>query len=251
MRVIVTGATGNVGTSLLGALADDPSVEGIVGIARRRPGWQPPKVTWVEADTVVDDLVGLFRGADVVVHLAWIFQPTHDPLRTWRSNVLGSLRVFDAAADAGVGALVHASSVGAYSPGPQEGFVDESWPTHALPTAAYGREKSYLERCLDAYEPRHPDMRVVRLRPGFIFKRTSGCRRCTARTPRTPSTVRSCGTCTARSTWLRIRCWTRASWRSSSTPGWSAPRGRSCVPWWRPLGGSMRCPPRRRCWTSR
>ena len=51
--------------------------------------------------------------------------------------------------------------------------VDESWPTHSIPTAAYGREKAYLERYLDAYELRHPEIRVVRLRPCFIFKRSS------------------------------------------------------------------------------
>jgi UDP-glucose 4-epimerase len=36
-RVVVIGATGNVGTSLLAALASDDSVEEIVGVARRRP----------------------------------------------------------------------------------------------------------------------------------------------------------------------------------------------------------------------
>jgi UDP-glucose 4-epimerase len=49
--------------------------------------------------------------------------------------------------------------------------VDESWPTHSVPTAAYGREKAYVERLLDAFEARHPDTRVVRLRPAFIFQR--------------------------------------------------------------------------------
>ncbi|MDQ3932095.1 MAG: NAD-dependent epimerase/dehydratase family protein, partial [Actinomycetota bacterium] len=95
----------------------------------------------------------------------------HDELTTWRHNVLGSIRVFEAVAEAGVGNLVYASSIGAYSPGPQDRPVDESWPTHALPTAAYGREKSYVERVLDVFEREHPDIRVVRLRPGFIFKR--------------------------------------------------------------------------------
>jgi nucleoside-diphosphate-sugar epimerase len=107
------------------------------------------------------------------VHLAWLFQPTHDELATWGNNVLGSIRVFDAVARAGVGALVYASSVGAYSPGPKDRGVDESWPTHALPTAAYGREKSYLERVLDTFEREHPEVRVVRLRTAFIFKRES------------------------------------------------------------------------------
>jgi UDP-glucose 4-epimerase len=83
---------------------------------------------------------------------------------------VGSARVFAAASAAGVGALVYASSVGAYSPGPGR-RVDESWPTHSVPTAAYGREKAYVERLLDTFEARHPDIRVVRLRPAFIFQR--------------------------------------------------------------------------------
>lgn len=170
MRVVITGATGNIGTSLVRALVDDPDVEHIVGIARRRPRWSPAKTTWVEADVAEDDLAPAFDGADAVVHLAWLFQPTHQPMTTWRANVLGSIRVFEAAATH-AGALVHASSVGAYAPGPPGGEpVDETWPTHAVPTAAYGREKSYVERVLDAIECDHPDLRVVRLRPAFTFR---------------------------------------------------------------------------------
>lgn len=174
MRVVILGATGNVGTSLVEALAADESVDSIIGAARRRPvSWDPPKTEWAQADMLLDDLGALVAGADAVVHLAWIFQPTHDDVATWRNNVLGSLRVFDAVAQERVPTLVYASSVGAYSPGPDEGSVDESWPTHALPTAAYGRQKSYLERVLDVFERDHPEVRVVRLRPGFIFKRES------------------------------------------------------------------------------
>lgn len=173
MRVVITGATGNVGSSLIEALARAPEVSSVAGIARRVPDWEPPKTTWIRADVASDDLVPHFREADAVVHLAWIFQPTHDPLATWRNNALGSIRVFDAVAAAGVPALIHASSVGAYSPGPVDDAVDETWPTHALPTAAYGREKSYVERVLDTFEQVHPEVRVARLRPGFIFKRES------------------------------------------------------------------------------
>jgi nucleoside-diphosphate-sugar epimerase len=142
----------------------------ILGIARRRPEWEPPKTTFVAADIAGDDLVPHLRGADAVVHLAWLFQPTHRPMVTWQANAVGSARVFAAAAAAGVGALVYASSVGAYSPGPGR-RVDESWPTHGVPTAAYGREKAYVERLLDTFEAQHPDTRVVRLRPAFIFQR--------------------------------------------------------------------------------
>jgi UDP-glucose 4-epimerase len=172
-RVVVTGATGNVGTSVVAALAADPRVASILGVARRLPQWSAPRTEWVRADVARDDLVGLFRDADVVIHLAWLIQPTHSPLITWRTNVGGSLRVFKAAAEAGVRALVYASSVGAYSPGPKDAAVAEDWPTNGWPTASYTREKAYVERSLDVFELDHPDIRVVRLRPGFIFKRES------------------------------------------------------------------------------
>ncbi|HJT04503.1 MAG TPA: NAD-dependent epimerase/dehydratase family protein [Pseudonocardiaceae bacterium] len=172
-RVVVLGATGNVGTSVVTALAADPRVASILGVARRRPQWSAPRTEWAQADIKHDDLVSLFRGADVVIHLAWLIQPTHSPLITWRTNVEGTLRVFRAAAKAGVAAVVYASSVGAYSPGPKDAAVTEDWPTDGWPTASYTREKAYVERSLDAFERGHPDIRVVRLRPGFIFKRES------------------------------------------------------------------------------
>ncbi|MFD7069632.1 NAD-dependent epimerase/dehydratase family protein [Streptomyces sp. NPDC059913] len=178
LRVVVTGATGNVGTSVVESLAADPGVAEVVGLARRLPSISVPKVRWAAVDLSREDspaaLDGLLTGADAVVHLAWRFQPTHDPVVTWRSNVLGSVRVFDAVARAGVRTLVHASSVGAYSPGPKSvRGVDENWPTHGWPDAAYCREKSYLERVLDSFELRRPDVRVVRMRPGFLFKEQS------------------------------------------------------------------------------
>src|SRR5262249_31995183 len=119
------------------------------------------------------------RGADVVVHLAWLIQPSRDDRLLHAVNVDGSRRVFEAAARAGVGALVHASSVGTYAPGPKDRAVDESWPATALSTLFYSRHKAECERLLALLEREHPGMRVVRLRPGLIFKReaATGIRR--------------------------------------------------------------------------
>ncbi|MFF0558929.1 NAD-dependent epimerase/dehydratase family protein [Streptomyces sp. NPDC004266] len=177
-RVVVTGATGNVGTSLIRILAREPGVGSVLGLARRRPGFELPGVEWAELDLSRDGdeprLAQYVADADAVVHLAWRFGPTHDPVETWRTNVLGSVRVFDAVAAARVPVLVHASSVGAYSPGPDGGSpVSEAWPTHGWPGAAYTREKAYLERVLDTFERDHPLTRVVRMRPAFLFKEES------------------------------------------------------------------------------
>lgn len=179
MRIVVTGASGNVGTSVLEALAEDEGVEEIVGLARRLPSRSFAKTTWRQADVSSDELTPFFRGADVVIHLAWLIQPSRDEGLTRAVNVEGSGRVFDAVARAGVPALVHASSVGAYAPCPGAEPVDESWPTTGIASSFYSRHKAEVERLLDRFEAAHPDVRTVRLRPALIFKRdaSTGIRR--------------------------------------------------------------------------
>jgi UDP-glucose 4-epimerase len=179
VRVVVTGASGNVGTSLLRSLADEPAVESVVGICRRVPTARFPKVEWRTADVATSPLRPLFQGADAVVHLAWLIQPARDQRLVRAVNVDGSERVFRAAAAAGVGTVVYASSVGAYAPGPKDRRVDESWPTTGISTSFYSRHKAEVERLLDRFEAEHARVRVVRLRPALIFKReaASGIRR--------------------------------------------------------------------------
>jgi nucleoside-diphosphate-sugar epimerase len=113
----------------------------------------------------------LFAGADAVVHLAWLIQPSRRLAELRAVNVDGSRRVFEAAARAGAGALVHASSIGVYSPGPKDRPVDESWPREGVQSLFYSRHKAEAERILDEVERAAPELRVVRLRPGLIFKR--------------------------------------------------------------------------------
>jgi UDP-glucose 4-epimerase len=168
MRVVVTGATGNVGTSVVRALAADASVEEIVGVARRPPRWDLPRTHWVSADVVTSPLEPVFEGADAVIHLAWLIQPSHDARTLQAVNLVGSRRVFEATVRAGAKVLVHASSVGVYSPGPKDRRVDESWPNGGVASSFYSRHKAEAERLLDDLES---DVRIVRLRPGLIFKR--------------------------------------------------------------------------------
>ena len=171
MRVVVVGASGNVGTSVLRELADEPGVESVLGVSRRVPDMQFPKVRWQAADVAGSELAPLFRGADAVVHLAWLIQPGRDRRATRRVNVEGSERVFRAVVEAGVPSLVYASSVGAYAPGPKERRVSEDWPTTGVASSFYSRDKAAVERILDRLEVEQPGLRVVRFRPGLIFSR--------------------------------------------------------------------------------
>src|SRR4051794_3286755 len=140
MRIVTVGGTGNIGTALVRALGADHDVH---VVARRLPeetGQLGANVTAHAADIARDSL-DVVAGADAVVHLAWLFQPSHQPETTWRSNVLGTARLLDAVRRGGVGSLVVSSSIAAYSPVDGHALVDEGHPTHGASAAAYCREK--------------------------------------------------------------------------------------------------------------
>ncbi len=179
MRVVVTGASGNVGTSLLDALSHDQQFDSILAIARRLPARSWPRTEWLAADVSRDDLEPALSGADALVHLAWLIQPSRHEHVTYATNVTGSARTFEAAARAGVRSIVYASSVGTYAPGPKDRAVDESWPATGVVGSFYSRHKAAVEALLDDFERRHQQLRVVRLRPALIFKReaSEGIRR--------------------------------------------------------------------------
>ena len=61
--------------------------------------------------------------------------------------------------------------MGAYSPGPKDHAVDESWPTGGIESSFYSRHKAEVERVLDRFQAEHDEMRVVRMRPALVFKR--------------------------------------------------------------------------------
>ncbi len=178
MRIVVTGASGNVGSAVLRALTQS-SEHQLVGVVRRTSG-QPTgsgPVQWVRADlteSCAEQLTAAFTGADAVVHLAWGFQPSHDLDYLGRLGVGGTGKVLDAVAATGVPHLVHMSSVGAYSPKHDDVPVAETWPTGGVPGSPYSAHKSAAERLLDGFEAEHPDTVVTRLRPGIVGQRSAG-----------------------------------------------------------------------------
>ena len=176
MRIVVVGASGNVGTAVLRRLAAEPAVTGIVGVARRPPGPDagPPydAADWESVDIAADDattrLARVVIGADAVVSLAWRLQPSWDRGALERINVGGTRAVLDAVLAAGVPQLVYASSIGTYAPSPGPERRDESWPTTGIATSTYSRQKAAVERILDQVDPGR--LAVLRVRPGIVLQ---------------------------------------------------------------------------------
>lgn len=181
MRIVITGASGNLGTALLRRLRGGGEQHDIVGICRRLPtGGEPyDGVQWTSIDladpAAEQALRPVLVGADAVVHLAWGFQPSRDADYLERVGVGGTRAVLRAADAAGARHLVHISSLGAYSPGPHHRRVDESWPTDGIASLPYSRQKVAAERMLDDYERANPSgMPIARIRPALVLQREAG-----------------------------------------------------------------------------
>ena len=173
MRIVITGATGNLGTALIRALqAHDPGVE-IVGIARRPPADDPSGVNWRSLDLTAPGAdVGLAEavdGATAVVHLAWAIQPVREREALHKINVGGTAAVLRAVAAAGVPQLVYASSIAVYAP--DRGPVDEDWPRTGIPASLYSQQKVEAEDLVWEFVGAHPDITVAVLRPTLVVQR--------------------------------------------------------------------------------
>jgi UDP-glucose 4-epimerase len=151
LTVAVTGPTGDLGLSIVDALERSRSIKRIVGMARRpfdpgERGWR--KTEYRQGDvTDAASVRGLVKGADVVVHLAFVVVEASDA--SHELNVEGSRRVFEETAKAGAERLCYASSVAAY------GFHDDNpdWLTEEVPARGsrefpYSRQKAEVERVL-------------------------------------------------------------------------------------------------------
>lgn len=174
LTVAVTGPTGTLGFGLMPLLQADDRVAHVTGIARHP--FDPAAFGWTKAEYRQGDvrdprvLREAFRGADVVVHLA--FQVTGAaPGETIRSvNIDGTLNAFDAAAAAGARRFVFASSVAAY------GFhrdnpigMTEDWPVRPAHRLFYAREKARLEQLLRDRASRPDSPALYLLRPCVVL----------------------------------------------------------------------------------
>lgn len=150
MRTLVTGAAGFIGSTLVDRLlADGHSVVGVddlssgrstnIGLAERHDGFE-----FVKADIVDADLIGLLTDTkpEAVFHLAAQISVTHsvdDPSFDSSVNVVGTVRLAEAARKAGVRKIVHTSSGGSVYGTPPVYPTNEDVPVD--PASPYAASK--------------------------------------------------------------------------------------------------------------
>ncbi|MFG2642949.1 NAD-dependent epimerase/dehydratase family protein [Streptomyces sp. NPDC048370] len=150
LRVVLTGATGFVGSRVLHALTSTTrdTLHGTTGRGSGRelsiralgrsataPASAPPGVTWTPVD--LTDRASLRKaasGADVLIHLA--SRISGDEAQCAAVNVEGTTALVDEAAHWGVDRIVHLSTAAVYGPGPHRGItVDEITPAPVSPAS--------------------------------------------------------------------------------------------------------------------
>jgi UDP-glucose 4-epimerase len=182
-RVLVTGAAGYLGSTLVESLArlgPGAGIELVVATDLRETPTDRrlAGVEYVRLDVREGGLEALLRrhAIDTVVHLAAIVTPgpTSNRELEYSVDVLGTKNVLEACVAAGVNRFVVTSSGAAYGyHADNPAWLTEDDPVRGNEAFAYSHHKRLVEEMLADYRRTHPQLRQVVLRVGTILGETT------------------------------------------------------------------------------
>ena len=156
MKVLVTGGAGFIGSHLMRYLkeqSDEPVALDNLSIGRREN--LEPDMELIEMDVRDDGLAGVVATGqyDAIVHFAGqtlVSNSLEEPDFDAESNIIGLIRVLEAARQSGVRRVVFASTAAVYGDVPERDLPIKE--AHALaPMSFYGLSKATAERYLELY----------------------------------------------------------------------------------------------------
>jgi len=177
MKILVTGATGQIGSELTLLLRERYGSENVVAAGHRRP--PSPKLAqsgpFVKLDVTdrgaLEEII-LEHEIEVIYHLAAVLSATgeKDPQLAWRVNMDGLYNVLEVARDRGIKQVFWPSSIAVFGPRtPRENTPQD---TVLSPTTMYGVTKVAGESLCEYYHLRYGlDVRGLRF-PGIISSET-------------------------------------------------------------------------------
>ena len=170
--ILVTGSSGYLGRALIRALEEAPWCQEVLGWDVREPVVPSPKLRFERVDVTAQGLNARLAAAapDCLVHLAFVVNPMHDEELQRRINLDGTRNVFTAAAGAGTGQIVVASSgtaYGAFRDNPVP--LRETDPCRPHPGFPYARQKAELEIDYARFMEAHPEVDLAIIRPCVVF----------------------------------------------------------------------------------
>src|SRR5437867_2718228 len=146
-RIFITGCSGYLAQTLIEACSKNNEIEWMGGNDVR-----PPRVStgfhFFQTDIRSPELTRILKEnrIDTVAHLAWIFNPTHDPKLEYEVDVVGSRNVLNAIEQAEVPYFIYLSSTTSYGPHPDnpESF-DENYPRRGHQGYLYSKYKAEVD----------------------------------------------------------------------------------------------------------
>jgi UDP-glucose 4-epimerase len=173
MRYLITGGAGYIGSRLVDLLSRREDTERIVICDLAPPAVYKPKTQFERVDVRDRDAVRATlerAGADALIHLAFIFNPSHDEEFMYDVDVNGAHNVLEAAAAAGIGQVLVASSATAYGAFPDNPVpLTENDPVRGVPGFPYARHKTESDRLCQLWAAAHADRVMTIVRPCVVF----------------------------------------------------------------------------------
>ncbi len=142
-NILVTGGAGFIGSHLVDKLIEQGyQVKVLDNLSAGSKSNVNPKADFFQLDICdFENIKPIFEGVDFVFHLAAIPRvplSIEDPIGTSKVNIMGTLNVFKASADAGVKKVVFASSSSVYGDQPVSPLREDLLPD---PISPYGLQK--------------------------------------------------------------------------------------------------------------
>lgn len=166
-QILVTGGAGFVGSNLVPALVDRGYEVDILSRSGTSSASVPETVSVLSGNVCQPDTLPSFEAYDSVIHLAGLVsvgQSIDNPVKTTKTNTLGTQQVLERARKDGVDNCIYLSSGAVYG-NPEYLPIDESHPTECL--HPYAASKLSGEHIAESYAHTY-GLSIVTLR-GFTL----------------------------------------------------------------------------------